>query len=228
MAISELDQQWPTIVNEPNPVAAELVDGLLTASIGCDPTDIRRELDHAAALLGLGRCLDEVLLPAMRQIGTWWARGCFDIETERLTSEIVRAWLDARALQAPEPGPAAVLVLACGPAERHSIGLEALGVLLRHRGRSCRMLGPRTSIRSITAAVAANQPSGVIVVSHNPTGRLAATQALQAVAATTPHLFFAGASFATAPLRRDVPGIYLGVSIQDACTRIIDRCTDGV
>jgi hypothetical protein len=208
----------------PNPSTSNLIDGLMDAASRNDPVGVRGELDAALGALGLGACIDDVLLPVMRRIGNQWQQGQWDIETERLTTETVRAWLEVRLLSAPEPGPAAAVLLACGPRDQHSIALEALGLLLRNQAQSCRMLGPRTSIRSLTVAIAANRPSGIVVVSHLRSSRLGATQALRSIASPGPPLFYAGDAFATRRLRRNVPGTYLGTNIQ-AASRAILRAT---
>ncbi len=57
--------------------------------------------------MGLAACIDEVLLPAMRQIGVWWAVGHCDIVQERLATEAIRTWLDRRSALAPAPTRAA-------------------------------------------------------------------------------------------------------------------------
>lgn len=198
-----------------------LIDGLLCAAIAEDPAGVRTELDAAVLALGMGGCIDGVLLPAMREIGLRWQHGRFGIDSERLTSETVRGWLETCALSAPEPRLTATLLLACGPSDRHSIGLEALGLLLRYQQQPCRMLGPRTSARTLAVAAAANKPVGIVVVSHLKTGRLGATQALRSVTGFGVELFYAGGAFATGRLRRHVPGTYLGTNIQAACGAIL-------
>jgi hypothetical protein len=199
-------------------LTAEYVDELLRASALKDPTGVRAQLDGAVEVVGIGRCVDDVLLPALRQIGLRWSRGVLDIETERMTTETVRGWLEGLTLSAPEPDEIAPLILACGPRDRHSIGLEALSVLLRHGRRSCRLLGSRASSRSLTTAVRANQPSGVVVVSHLRASRPGAAQSLRAVVATDPQvaIFYAGNAFTSIRLRRNLPGTYLGLHLQTA------------
>jgi hypothetical protein len=201
--------------------SARLVDEILIASAADDPAGVRGHLDAALRAFGLGVCVDDVMLPAMREIGSRWQRGLFGIDSERLTSETVRGWLETVALGAPEPQLRATLLLACGPSDQHSIALEALGVLLRFQQQPCRMLGPRTSARALTVAAAANNPSGIILVSHLKASRLEATQALRSVTGLGAELFYAGGAFATARLRRHVPGTYLGTNLQSACTAIL-------
>jgi hypothetical protein len=202
------------------------VEGLLLASVADDPAGVRGQLDAAMLTFGLGVCIDDVLLPAMREIGIRWQRGLFGIDSERLTSETVRGWLEIVALEAPEPQASATLLLACGPSDQHSIALEALCLLLRYQQQPCRMLGSRTSIRTLAVAAAANPPIGIVLVSHLKTSRLAATQALRSVTGLGVELFYAGGAFATARGRRHVPGTYLGTNIEAACTAILAATSD--
>jgi methanogenic corrinoid protein MtbC1 len=203
------------------PNAAVFVQEMVVACVDYDPARVRHQLDLAVGAIGVGGCLDEVLFPALRWIGVLWQSGDLDLESERLTSEVVRGWLEMLSLRAPDPVDAAPLILACGPADRHSIGIEALGVLLRHQGRLCRVLGDRTSIRALTTAVRANQPSAVVIASHLRANRLSATLAVRAAAALGPDVFYAGSAFGSVRLRRHVPGTHLNTNLQGACALIL-------
>jgi methanogenic corrinoid protein MtbC1 len=194
---------------------------IVVACANYDPTRVRDELDLAVGDSSLGDCVDEVLFPALRQIGCLWQSGRLDLEAERLTSEAVRAWLEVLALRAPEADDAAAIILACGPADQHSIGLEALGVLLRHQRQRCRVLGGRTSVRALTTAMQANQPSAVVIASHLKANRTSATVSLRAAAALGAQVFYAGSAFGSVRLRRHVPGTHLDTTLQEACAVIL-------
>ncbi len=196
--------------------AAAFSDGIFAATVARDHAVIRGQLDLAVLALGIGDCLDEVLFPVLRRIGRSWQSGQLDIAAERLATETTRGWLETLALSSPEPTAAPPLVLTCGPADQHSIGLESLGVLLRHHGQSCRVLGPRPSVRAVQVAVRANRPRGVVLVSHLRRNRLSATQALRAAAALGPEVFYAGEAFGSARLRRNVPGTHLDTDLRGA------------
>jgi DNA-binding transcriptional MerR regulator len=71
--------------------AGQLVAQLLADSERLDSAGIRSTLDQAADALGMGGCVDDVLLPAMRQVGIWWEVGHCDVAQEQLTTESVRA-----------------------------------------------------------------------------------------------------------------------------------------
>ncbi len=203
----------------PNP--AVFAREIVVACADYDPMRVLDALDLAVDALGLGGCVDEVLFPAMREIGRLWQYGHLELEAERLSSEAVRGWLEVLALRAPEPTDAAPLILACGPSDQHSIGLEALGVLLRHQRRRCRVLGSRTSVQALTTAVQANRPSAVVIASHLMANRVSAIQALRAAAAMGPEMFYAGHAFDSVPLRRNVPGTHLDTTLQAACALLL-------
>ena len=195
----------------------DLIQLILQAAENSDPAAIRAQLDEATTTLGLAACLDDVLLPAMRQIGVWWAVGQCDVAQEHLATESVRAWLDRRSSMAPAPTRPRPILLACGPSDLHTIGLESTGVLLRHQGWACRVLGARTSTLTLATAARATPVAGVVLVSHLATGRLRAIESIRAVHSLEIPVFYAGNAFTSPRSRRGVPGRYLGAGIAVAC-----------
>jgi MerR family transcriptional regulator, light-induced transcriptional regulator len=188
-----------------------------------DLAGLRDELNRSIGILGLGCCIDEVVMPSLRRVGERWRAGLCSIDTERRTTETIRGWLEALALTAPEPHAGIrPVVLACGPSDRHTVALEALGVLLRHQRQSCRVLGARTTVRAMSIAVMANQPRAVVIACHLGSAQPAAAQLLREVATFGPTLFYAGNGFASAAQRLDVPGTYLGTDLRSACDQIVN------
>ncbi|MCE0763730.1 B12-binding domain-containing protein [Pseudonocardia kujensis] len=194
----------------------ELVNRFLDAAHAMDQGGIRSCLDDAARQLGLGATVDLVLVPAMRRIGHWWEIGTCDVGHEHLATEAARTWLARLVAFAPEPRPGGGVLLACGPRDLHSLGLEAFGMLLASNGRACRVLGARTPVPALTSAVHTLEPAAVVVVSHLASARRPAVDALAAVAALGTPVFYAGNAFLTRPARRRVPGCYLGESHREA------------
>ena len=129
------------------------------------------------------------------------------------------AWLDRRSAFAPAPTRPRPILLACGPSDLHTIGLESTAVLLRYQGWPCRVLGARTSTVTLAAAARAAAVAGVVVVSHLATGRLRAVESIRAIDDLGIEVFYAGNAFSTPRSRRGVPGRYLGVGIADACAQ---------
>jgi MerR family transcriptional regulator, light-induced transcriptional regulator len=196
--------------------ARDLVEEMLGASQRMEPRAVRSVLDRALDELGLPATVDEVLMPAMRRVGLWWETGQCDIAQEHLTTEAARGWLSRLAAFAPTPERRDPVVLACGPRDLHTLGLEALAVLLAYQGWSCRVLGARTPGPSLVTAVRATSASAAVVVSHLSVGRRPAIEAIRAVARTGTTVYFAGNAFLFARAREGVPGTYLGESIREA------------
>ena len=196
--------------------AAAYVAAVLDASERSDPDGVRARLSDAQTALGLGPCLDDVLLPAMQQIGVWWQTGRCTVENEHLTTQAAQAWLGDVAADAPPPVRTTPIVLACGPADLHSLGLEALEVLLRHQGLTCRQLGARTSVADLLAAVQDTGSEAVVVVSHLSSGRAQAVESLRAADRAGARVFYAGNAFTSPRSRRHLPGRFLGTRLQEA------------
>ncbi len=195
---------------------AEYIAAVLEASERSDPVAVCARLDEARAALGLGPCLDDVLLPAMQQIGLWWQTGRCTVEDEHLTTEAARGWLDSINSSAPAPSRPPPIVLACGPTDLHSVGLEALAALLRHELWSCHMLGAQVSTSALTAAVQAGGASGAVIVSHLSSGRAQAVESLRAANRAGVAVFYAGNAFHAPRSRRNLPGTFLGTRLQEA------------
>jgi MerR family transcriptional regulator, light-induced transcriptional regulator len=93
-------------------------------------------------------------------------------------------------------------------------------VLLRYQGWPCRVLGARTPTVTLAAAARATAVAGVVVVSHQASGRLRAVESIRAVDDLGIEVFYAGNAFSAPRSRRGVPGRYLGVGTADACTQL--------
>jgi MerR family transcriptional regulator, light-induced transcriptional regulator len=201
------------------------LDRFLHAARRQDAPAMLLQLERAGIERGTGECVDEVLFPALRRIGRWWQSEQCGTDTERLATEVGRTWVAGVAASAPVPLEAPSVVLACGPGDRHTVGLEALAALLRQEQQPCRVLGARVAPRAIVTAVGAGPARAAVVVSHLRAHRLAATQALRSVVPLGADLFYAGAAFSTVRLRRNVPGTFLGTSLQAACATIVGTGT---
>jgi DNA-binding transcriptional MerR regulator len=201
--------------------AAAFIHRMLEEAQRLDSRGMRTTLDQAAAALGLSDCVDDVLLPTMRQVGIWWEIGHCDITQERVATETVRAWLDRRIAFAPVPSMTRPVLLACGPRDWHTIGLECLAMLLRDRGWPCRILGVRVATPTLVSAAAASDAAAVVVVSQLATGRRPAVESIEATHRSGVPVFYAGQSFVAIKSRKEVPGTYLGTRIRDATDLII-------
>jgi DNA-binding transcriptional MerR regulator len=193
-----------------------LIAAFLEAAYRLDPGSLRAVLDHAREKLGLDESVAGVLLPAMHQIGLWWQSGRCDVAHEHLATEAARAWLSKLQHLGPSPWHPETIILTCGPRDLHTLGLEAMGVLLADRGWECRLLGARTPARSLLSAVEGTMAAAVVVVCHLAVGRRAAVESMAGVAATPARIYYAGNAFLSTRARSGVPGTYLGESVSGA------------
>jgi len=121
-----------------------LFDRFLEASMRLDPAGLREALTEGTEQIGVEHTIRDIALPAMREMGSRWQAGVCDTAHEHLATEAVRVWLARQSAMAPPSFRPFPLVLACGPKDLHTIGLEAFGVILARRGWSIRTLGPLT------------------------------------------------------------------------------------
>lgn len=207
-----------------------LVTAFLQAAQHFDPSGIEQTLDAARRELGLGCTIDEVLLPAMREIGSRWEAGRCDVAHEHLATGATQAWLTkigrSSAITSRQDRP---VLLSCGPRDYHTLALEAMAALLIEGGFDCRVLGARTPANSLARAVLETNPAAVIVVSHLSVARRSAVEALRSLAVpnAVPNavLFYAGNAFMSPQSRRGVPGTYLGDNLSNATNMIIEAVT---
>lgn len=218
-----------------------MVRAVVLAAQELRPKAIVEQLDTANRLIGLDRTVDEVLMPALREIGEHWLVADSHIAHEHLATDTVRSWL-ARLRHDGPSLPVRPALLACGPGDEHTVGLEGLAALLERRGWDCRRLGGRTPIPALLGAVDTTRAGAVVLVSHVPALRPDAVQALRAVAqhvaaaptdatctsTDPPLIFFAGNAFSSARARQGVPGTYLGASVAQAAVLMTRMINDPV
>ena len=194
----------------------DVVQAIVEAGLNFDPATIRAYLDDAALERGLDAAIETVALPVLREIGTRWQAGSCDVSQEHVSSQEIRAWLATRLGAGSPSHRAPVVVLACGPQDLHTIGLEAFYVMLTRRGLSCRLLGAQTPVPSLITALSATKAAGLILTSHLSINRRSAVGALRAAAKLGTRVYYAGNAFGSAKGRAGVPGRYLGRNLVKA------------
>lgn len=200
---------------------AELMGEAIRAALALDREAFEGALDRAANRLGVEEAIRSVVLPAMRELGTSWKAGTCDVEHEHLATHLVRRWLVGQAARVrPRPRRDPV-VLACGPNDLHTLGLEAFDLMLARRGCPTRLLGASTPTDSIVSAVRALRAPAAVVTAQRSVTRAGAATAIEALAAIPGvRAFYAGEAFAIAS-RRPVPGTYLGDDVVRAADVVV-------
>ncbi|MEP6972518.1 MAG: MerR family transcriptional regulator [Actinomycetota bacterium] len=209
------------------PAGALRVDDLLGAAMDLDPNAARALLDDAANSLGLEAAVIDVAMPAMQEVGSRWKAGTCDAANEHLLTDAVRRWLARTATLATPTVRLGTVVLACGPRDLHTVGLEAFGLLLELRGRSVVMLGALTPLGSLRKAVRDTRASAAVVVAQRSVNRRSTVESIEGIHQVLgARTFYAGGAFSSPASRRDVPGSYLGTDMT-AAARTVDLAIEG-
>lgn len=166
----------------PGPVSEGLLrdsgDRMLAAIRSFDESAIHTALDDSLAAFGIETMLRALVLPVLSEVGAGWEQGVLDISQEHFASNLIRGRLMALArLWGRGAGPLAVL--ACAPGEAHDISLIAFGLVLRSHGWRVVFLGANTPLHTLGHAVAATEPSVVVVTSFDSRLLLAEASALR-------------------------------------------------
>lgn len=208
--------RWVRGLVVPGTPFRDRIDAVVAGAERLDPAGMTTALRQAHADLGLDVALDGVVLPAMGHVASRWVKVHGSNAEDHFTTEVVRGWLARVIASAPPPREGGWVLLAVGPRDLHTVGVEALAALLAHRHIGCRVLGPRTPKQVLVTATTATAAAAVVVASHAPTMRRPAVESLRAVAETGCPTFFVGNAFLFASSREGVPGTYLGETVTGA------------
>ncbi|MFF3772150.1 MerR family transcriptional regulator [Streptomyces sp. NPDC002232] len=143
--------------------------GLARAAVRLDAAAMERLLQQAISDRGLVSAWEDVMAPTLRAVGRKWvSSGDLYVEVEHLLSWQVSTALRRAALTATDRSRAPVL-LACVPAEPHTLPLEALTAALSERGLEARMFGGAVPAEALDAAVRRCGPAAVVLWSQTRT-----------------------------------------------------------
>ncbi|MFF4427996.1 MerR family transcriptional regulator [Streptomyces sp. NPDC001513] len=141
--------------------------GLARAAVRLDGPALDTLLGDLMAGHGLVTVWEEVMVPTLHAVGRkWQSSGDRYVEVEHLLS-----WHVSTALRRVPPAPARrtsapPVLLACVPAEQHTLPLEALAAGLGERGLPARMFGAAVPAEALDAAVRRTGPAAVVLWSQ--------------------------------------------------------------
>ncbi|MGW7098116.1 MerR family transcriptional regulator [Streptomyces sp. NPDC054883] len=141
--------------------------GLARAAVRLDAPAVEHLLDTALAELGPVAAWEEVIAPTLHAVGRKWASaGERYVEVEHLLS-----WHVSGALRRLRPAPrrhgVPPVLLACAPAEQHSLPIEALAAVLGERGLPALMFGPALPAEALREAVRRTGPRAAVLWSQS-------------------------------------------------------------
>jgi len=140
-----------------------LRDAIVAAVSDPDARQLAALVEQAFTLHEVEAAVEEIVAPALRTVGDRWREGAECIAEEHLLSEALRSRL--RGLLADRRHAVrGTAVLACGPGERHELGLLALAVLLQADGWLAVYLGADAPLES-SLALAGRMGADVLCLS---------------------------------------------------------------
>jgi DNA-binding transcriptional MerR regulator/methylmalonyl-CoA mutase cobalamin-binding subunit len=169
------------------PAPGRLAEAFLDQGLAGRGAEARRTLVQAHdAGLPLVRLFEEVLRPALEELGERWAAGRLSVGQEHEVSALARDVVAELTAGLPEPPlPLGVAVAACPPGERHDLGLRMAAAVWAARGYRVHFLGADLPAESILEAVL-RRGAGVLLLSAATEATYAALEAAVRAVATLP------------------------------------------
>lgn len=166
--------------------AAGIADQFLRHATRGDLAAAAQTILHADNLgMPLSQLFQDVLTPALYEVGERWARGELPVGQEKEISELARDLIAELSLRHAHPEPhGPIVVAACVEGEHHDLGLRMVCGILQTRGWHVHFLGADVAPRFLLEAVQLHHPA-VVLLSAMLAPRLPAiAAAIEAVAAS--------------------------------------------
>ncbi|MFW6725125.1 MerR family transcriptional regulator [Streptomyces sp. MAR4 CNY-716] len=140
--------------------------GLARAAVRLDASTVQDQLRSAVDTYGVVVAWEQIIAPTLHAIGRkWMASGESYIEVEHLLSWHVSTVLRSTVTPGGDSRPP--VLLACMPAEQHSLPIEALWAALVERGLPTRMFGAAVPPEALESAARRLGPCAVVLWSQS-------------------------------------------------------------
>lgn len=197
-----------------------LAHDLLHSLTRFDELGAEQVLTEALALYPLETVGEEVMAPALVEIGERWHQGALSVTIEHYATNFLlqRLAVVLRSINMPQRGP--LVWVACAPTEQHEVGSLLLVIYLRRAGYWARYIGKDIPIADFVREAERAQPALVLLSActreaASELARLAA--ALQQVKPRAPLIGYGGRIFCKEPeWRAEINGLYMGDNAYEA------------
>jgi DNA-binding transcriptional MerR regulator len=210
---------------------AVLREGFVAALLAHDVPRADQLLGQVMALVPLEDLVLDMIMPTMADIGQAWLEGHTTVATEHLATHYLRHRLVMWTLTGPPTHPVRPVVLACAPGELHEGSLLALGVLLRRQRWPVAYLGQMVPLPDLAHLAQEVKPPVIVLVAMTDESARALVEwprwFPEAARTKRPVIAFGGRIFSEqAEWRERVPGIFLGVTLQDGVEKLQQLLSD--
>ncbi len=213
---------------EPSPVSEQrtehpLIAALVAAAESFDETALVAAMKSGTDDLGWAQALDEVVFPALKQIGRSWEEAAISPAKEHFVSELVKRELEAALHDlGPSEDVRPQIMLACPESERHDLGLMALALVLRQAHVNVVYLGGDVPTSDLIAAYDELRPHAVCLSTTSANGLASLVRASRTLVAARPVRLYVGgpAVNGTGPMAAGLP---LPESLASASRLIVEN-----
>ena len=136
-----------------SPEGARLVQEIAAAASGMRQDELEAALDAAFASARFEPVMEEIVFPALTEIGDSWARGELDVGAEHAASAAVLRRLGSAFLAAGNPPDGPLVVVGLPPAAQHELAALAFATAARRAGLRVVYLGANVPVESWLASV---------------------------------------------------------------------------
>ncbi|HEY9078100.1 MAG TPA: cobalamin-dependent protein [Anaerolineaceae bacterium] len=198
---------------------------LYTALVSHDEGRASILLREAMAAFDLLTVCSQIIVPCMVEIGDGWYNGKLRITDEHFASSFVRGKLLGLLQTFPVRRGAPYILVGCAPDEQHEIGAVMVAALLRSRSYRVEYLGPDVPVDDLVDYARFERPAMIILSATSRESALAmkSLQAKLSPIRPTPIFGYGGGAFQYYPgLKNELPGIYLGETLEKAVNKVHD------
>ncbi|HJT55051.1 MAG TPA: MerR family transcriptional regulator [Ktedonobacteraceae bacterium] len=197
---------------------------LLVAFNALDEATASRLMASTLAIYPIEQVCDQLIKPALWEIGRLWEQGLITVSIEHFASNFFHGLLTNlfHALPPGDTGP--LIILCCAPGEEHELAPLMLSLLLRRVGLHVAYLGQNIETNGLLQTVKQLSPALVCISATLPSCLEAVRdlgEKLQKLPSPRPALIFGGQGFEQrTELIALVPGVYLDADLQTITAQI--------
>ncbi len=201
-----------------------ITDDLYEAMVDFDELTADEILSEAYSLHPIEAVCTDVIEPVLVKLGHAWATNQISISTEHFASNYLRRKLIALITDGPSTRHGTIAI-GCAPTDLHEMGILLLSIFLRRRGWHVVYLGQAVPLEDLPESIPDIKPD-VLVLASTVVESARLLKPIQKYLdqvdpAQRPIFAYGGPAFNDHPeLRTEVPGVFLGETVQDGLTAI--------